>query len=71
MSTLEGATTLAERDKLINHLQSLIDGNKQFLGGAKLSKDDADKLHALNNYLKETGRGGKKDLEIIHSLLLH
>lgn len=64
-------TTLAERDKLINHLQSLIDGNKQFLGGAKLSKEDADKLHALNNYLKETGRGGKKDLDVIHSLLLH
>jgi hypothetical protein len=62
-------TTLAERDKLINHLQSLIEQNTRFLGGTKLTNDEKDKLRTLDDYLKEHNRGGEKDLKTIDALL--
>lgn len=62
--------TLAERDKLINHLQSLIEGHKQFLGGGvKLTDEEKNKLRTLEDYLKNIGRGGEKDLETVSALL--
>lgn len=63
--------TLAERDKLINHLQSLINRHKQFLGGGavKLTDEEKNKLKTLEDYLKNIGRGGEKDLETVSALL--
>lgn len=63
-------TTLAERDKLINHLQGLIEENNRFLGGTKLTNEDAYKLRTLESYLNDNGRGGKKDLATINALLM-
>jgi len=64
-------TTLAERDKLINHLQSLIAGHKLFLGGggSRLTEEEQNKLKTLEDYLKNIGRGGEKDLETVSALL--
>ena len=62
-------TTLAERDKMINPLQGLIKENRRFLGGTKLSNEEADKLRTLDDYLKDNGRGGEKDLATINALL--
>lgn len=63
--------TLAERDKLINHLQDQINIHKNFLGGGiKLSNKEKDKLKTLESYLKEYGSGKEKnDLDTIYSLL--
>ena len=61
-------TTLAARDKLINHLQEQINGYKNFLGGG-LSHDEIAKLRNLKGYLEEIGRGGEKDLATINALL--
>jgi hypothetical protein len=63
--------TLAERDKLINHLQGLIEQNTRFLGGTKLTKDEKEKLRTLESYLKDNDRGGEKDLQTIDALLEH
>ena len=62
-------TTLAERDKLINHLQEQIQAHKNFLG-SKLSPDDIVKLRNLKGYLEGIGRGGEKDLAKIDALLM-
>lgn len=62
-------TTLAERDKMINHLQGLIEENNRFLGCTKLTNEEADKLRTLETYLNDNGRGEKKDLATINSLL--
>jgi hypothetical protein len=64
-------TTLAERDKLISHLQSQINGYKAFLGGGKtkLTEEESNKLRTLESYLKDNGRGGEKDFATINSLL--
>lgn len=62
-------TTLAERDKLINHMQDLINQNTRFLGGTKLTSEETTKLRTLESYLKENGRGGEKDLTTLNSLL--
>ena len=62
-------TTLAKRDKIINHLQGLIEENRRFSGGTKLSNEEADKLRTLDDYLKDNGRGGEKDLATINALL--
>ena len=61
-------TTLAARDKLINHLQQQIQAHKNFLGGG-LSHEEAAKLRNLKGYLEEIGRGGEKDLATINALL--
>jgi hypothetical protein len=61
--------TLARRDKIINHLQSLIDNNKMLLGGSGLTSDEKDKLRTLENYLKEHKPGGEKDLATVRALL--
>lgn len=63
-------TTLAARDKLINHLQQQIQAHKNFLGGG-LSHEEAAKLRHLKDYLEEIGRGGEKDLATINALLMH
>jgi hypothetical protein len=65
-------TSLADRDKLISHLQDQIDGYKTFLrgGGVKLITDDeASELRNLKQYLEGIGRGGEKDLATINALL--
>jgi hypothetical protein len=63
-------TTLAERDNLINHLQSLITSHKMFLGGgAQLTTEERNKLGGLKEYLEGIGSGGKRDLEIVSDLL--
>ena len=62
-------TTLAARDKLINHLQEQIRAHKNFLG-SKITETDANKLRTLKSYLKDNGRGGEKDLETINALLM-
>ena len=63
-------TTLAERDNLINHLQSLITSHKMFLGGgAQLTTEERNKLRGLKEYLEGIGSGGKRDLEIVSDLL--
>ncbi len=61
-------TSLADRDKLISHLQDQIDGYNAFLGGGtRLTEEEKDKLRVLESYLKEHGE--KKDLETIASLI--
>jgi len=63
-------TTLAERDNLINHLQSLITSHKMFLGGgAQLTTEERNKLGGLKEYLEGIGNEGKKDLQTIDALL--
>jgi hypothetical protein len=64
-------TTLAERDKLINHLQSLISSHKMFLGGSgvQLTAEERNKLGNLKEYLEGIGRGGEKGLKTVTSLL--
>lgn len=72
MNTLvDNMNALAERDNLINHLQSLINGHKLFLGGGgvKLTDEEKNKLKTLEDYLKNIGRGGEKDLETVSALL--
>jgi hypothetical protein len=63
-------TTLAARDKLINHLQEQIQFHKNLLGN-KLSDEEAAKLRNLKDYLEKIGRGGEKDLATINALLMH
>jgi hypothetical protein len=66
-------TSLADRDKLINHLKDQIAGYKSFLrgGGEKLINDEeATELRKLKSYLEGIGRGGEKDLAKIDALLM-
>jgi len=60
---------LADRDTLINHLQSLINGHKLFLGGGALTDEEKNKLGGLKEYLERVGRGGEKDLKTVSALL--
>ncbi len=60
---------LAERDTLINHLQSMINGHKLFLGGGTLTDEEKNKLGSLKEYLESVGRGGEKDLATVSVLL--
>jgi len=70
---VDNVNTLADRDKLINHLQDQINSHMNFLGGGvKLSNEEKEKLKTLESYLKEYGSGkDKRDLDAVSSLLAY